>query len=176
MAQEIERKYIVTNDSFKAMSIRSYHIIQGYIHTDPRAVVRVRIRDDKAFLTIKSENKGAVRNEWEYGIPVNDARMMVDKLCQASIIEKTRYIIDYDSHIWEVDCFDKPCGGLVIAEIELQSEDENFTLPPFVGREVTGDPAYYNSAIASTSHQEVCATVAKITTSDISANNQVRQP
>ncbi len=152
MAQEIERKYIVINDNFKSMSTRSCHIIQGYIHTEPRAVVRVRVRDDKAFLTIKGENKGAIRSEWEYEIPVNDARKMLDELCQGSVIEKTRYIVDYDSHIWEVDCFDAPCKGLVVAEIELKTEDEKFTLPPFVGREVTGDPSYYNSNLASTSH------------------------
>ncbi len=176
MAKEIERKYIVINDSFKSMSTRSYHIVQGYIHTEPRAVVRVRIRDDKAFLTIKGENKGAVRNEWEYGIPVDDARHMLDELCQGSVIEKTPYIVEYNRHIWEVDSFDTPCKGLVVAEIELKSEDESFSLPPFVGDEVTGDPAYYNSTMASTSHQEVCAAEAKAATEGASDNNQVRRP
>lgn len=144
MALEIERKYLVANDSFLPLATAQHRIAQGYLSTKP--TVRVRVRDDEAFLTIKSATKSFTRHEWEYPIPVEDAREML-ALCTAKI-EKTRYIVPFHSHIWEVDVFEGRHKGLAIAEIELKSEDEPFDLPPFVGDDVTGIPAYYNSNLA----------------------------
>lgn len=149
MAKEIERKFLVVNDSYKALSYRHISIQQGYIYTDKRAVIRVRIRDTDAFLTIKGENRGAERDEWEYKIPLSDAKEMLAKLSTGAIVAKTRYLIDFGGFKWEVDEFDSPVNGLIVAEIELPSSDTAFSLPPFIGKEITGDPAYYNSSIAA---------------------------
>lgn len=149
MAKEIERKFLVVNDSYKALSYKHINIQQGYIYTDKRAVIRVRIRDTDAFLTIKGENRGAERDEWEYKIPLSDAKEMLAKLSTGAIVAKTRYLIDFGGFKWEVDEFDSPVNGLIVAEIELPSSDTAFSLPPFIGKEVTGDPAYYNSSIAA---------------------------
>ncbi len=149
MAKEIERKFLVVNDSYKALSYKYINIQQGYIYTDKRAVIRVRIRDTDAFLTIKGENRGAERDEWEYKIPLSDAKEMLANLSTGAIVAKTRYLIDFGGFKWEVDEFDSPVNGLIVAEIELPSSDTAFSLPPFIGKEVTGDPAYYNSSIAA---------------------------
>lgn len=144
MAKEIERKFIVTDDSYKRMAVSRSHIVQCYLSRDAEATVRVRIRDDRAYLTVKSVTLGCTRDEWEYEIPVDDARAMT-ALCRGSIIDKTRWIVEYGSHTWEVDEFESPCRGMVMAEVELSSAGEAVELPPFAGEEVTGNPAYYNS-------------------------------
>ncbi len=146
MALEIERKYLVANDSYLKLATRSIAIWQGYLSTDPDATVRLRIADDKAFITIKSRNVGAVRGEWEYRIPMADALAM-KPLCKATL-EKVRYIVPCGRHTWEVDAFAGRHRGLTLAEIELKSENEPFDLPPFVGAEVTGDTKYYNSNLS----------------------------
>lgn len=128
------------------MSVKAIDIWQGYISTDPEATVRLRIADVKAFITIKGITHGATRSEWEYEIPLTDAVRM-KPLCK-STLEKTRYIVPYDGHTWEVDIFKGRHRGLALAEIELKHEDETFALPPFIGVEVTGDPKYYNSHIS----------------------------
>lgn len=153
MAKEIERKFLVKDDSYKDVASGKKHIIQGYLSTEIKATIRVRIVDDNAFLTVKGKNDGAVRDEWEYPIPVKDATEMLDRLTTGTVIEKTRYIVDYEGKRWEIDSFKSPVAGLVVAEIELTSPDERFAIPPFIGKEVTGDLAYYNSAIAGRAGQ-----------------------
>jgi adenylate cyclase len=149
MAKEIEYKFLVIDNSYKKMSRTKHEISQGYLSTDVNATVRVRVKDDKAYLTVKGKNSGCMRDEWEYAIPVGDALEMLERLAQGSVIKKTRYIVPFEGHDWEVDEFHSPAAGLVIAEIELESADEVFSKPPFVGENVTGNPAYYNSAISS---------------------------
>lgn len=147
MAIEIERKYIVISDDYRILATDSFDIKQGYLSTRKEATVRVRIKNEKAFLTIKGANAGATRNEWEYPLPYNDALEML-KLSQGIVIDKIRYIVEYGGFLWEVDEFKGAHEGLVIAEIELNNENETFPIPPFVGEEVTGNVAYYNSTLA----------------------------
>lgn len=144
MALEIEHKYLVKNDSFRALSIASFSIYQGYLCRDPERTVRVRIKGDKGFLTVKGKNSGAIRAEFEYEISLEDARKMLS-LCLPPIIEKKRYIVPFESHTWEVDEFFGDLKGLVTAEIELSSSYETYMIPCFVGENVTGNPRYYNS-------------------------------
>lgn len=146
MAKEIERKFLVVNDAFFSMASRSVDIEQGYLCTDPDSTVRVRIKGDEAFITVKSRNYGATRNEWEYSIPVSDAREMME--CCRGVIKKRRFLVPYDGLVWEVDVFGGRHSGLVVAEVEIGSEDVRLSLPPFVGEEVTSDPRYYNSVLA----------------------------
>lgn len=149
MAKEIERKFLVSGTGFKAVAASSREISQGYLSTNPDATVRVRISDSRAWLTVKSRNHGATRGEWEYEIPVDDARHMLAECCGGLCLEKTRYIVPAaeKSLSWEVDVFHGRHEGLVLAEIELPSEDTPFSLPDFIGEEVTGDTRYYNSVL-----------------------------
>lgn len=147
MAKEIERKYLVANDSYRSMAVKSIHITQAYLCRDPKSTVRIRIAGDRAFLTVKGRNEGAVRDEWEYIIPVTDAREMIERCASGTVIEKTRHIVDYGGFRWEIDEFGGCHAGLVVAEIELSSADVQFPLPPFAGEEVTGNPGYYNSSL-----------------------------
>lgn len=144
MAFEIEHKYLVKNDSFRELALDYFCISQGYLCRQPEHTVRVRTKGDRGFLTVKGKNSGVVRQEYEYEIPFEDALGML-ALCEPPILEKTRFIVKYEGKIWEVDEFFGSHKGLVTAEIELSSEDEEYSLPPFVGDDVTGDPAYYNS-------------------------------
>ena len=150
MALEIERKYLVVNDSYLSMAISSSQLMQGYLSTDPQRTVRVRTRDTRGYITVKGMNRSTVRPEWEYEIPASDAREMLN-LPGTHCLEKTRYIVPYEGKIWEVDAFHGRHEGLIVAEIELSSPDEPFSLPPFVGAEVTGDSRYYNSVLAAES-------------------------
>lgn len=145
MAQEIERKFLVKGE-YKHMAQEHHHMVQGYICSTGGRTVRVRITDEKAYLTIKgpSQNDGLSRYEWEHEIPVNEARELM-KLCEPGMIEKTRYLVPFGAHVFEVDEFFGENSGLVVAEVELQCEDEPFEQPPFLGKEVTGDRRYYNS-------------------------------
>lgn len=144
MAVEIEHKYLVKNEDYKRMATGHTHILQGYLDRTPERTVRVRVRDDKGYLTVKGKNSGASRLELEYEVPRADAMKMLE-LCIPPILEKTRYIVPYKGHTWEVDEFEGSLTGLVTAEIELQSESESYFLPDFVGENVTGNPRYYNS-------------------------------
>lgn len=144
MGKEIERKFVVTSDDFKKEA-EGVYIHQGFLNTDKERVVRVRIYGEEAFLTIKGITKGATRAEYEYGIPREHAREMLSDLCEKPTIEKHRYRVDYDGHTWEVDEFHGENDGLVVAEIELEHEDERFGRPSWVGEEVTGDPRYFNA-------------------------------
>lgn len=155
MSKEIERKFLVKDDSYRAMSYKSVRIAQGYLSTDKRATVRVRIFGDESYLTVKGENRGIVRDEWEYPIPMDDAYQMLHRLVEGVAVDKTRYFVEYGGGTWEVDEFHSPVSGLVVAEIELEHPGQEFNLPPFIGDEVTGDPRYYNSNIAKTGNQPI---------------------
>ncbi len=144
MAFEIEYKYLVKNDSYKALAKSFSRISQGYLCRQPERTVRVRLRDDKGYLTIKGKNSGAIREEFEYSIPYEDALKMLN-MCIPPILEKTRYIVPFKGHIWEVDEFAGSRSGLVTAEVELSSPEEDYEIPDFIGENVTGNPAYYNS-------------------------------
>ena len=145
---EIERKYLVTSDCYKEMAVARYHIRQGYISREKTGTVRVRITDDKAYLTIKGKPAAGhfARYEWEKEIDVKEAEELM-KLCQGTIIDKTRWIVPAmeEGLKWEVDEFHGKHEGLVVAEIELESEDQVVVLPAFIGKEVTDDPQYYNA-------------------------------
>ena len=146
MATEIERKSLVRGTSWRNGS--GVPFIQGYLNRDKERTVRVRIAAGKAFLTIKSLTRGASRAEFEYDIPVADAEQLM-KLSDGPIIRKNRYVIVYDGSTWEVDEFLDDNAGLVLAEIELSSEGQPFSRPPWLGAEVTHDRRYYNSSLAS---------------------------
>jgi len=144
MGTEIERKFLLTGDDWKALA-KGIHYRQGYLNSQKERTVRVRIIDDKGFLTIKGISVGATRMEYEYEIPVEDANVLLDELCEKPLIEKNRSKIDFAGFIWEVDEFFGENEGLVIAEIELESEDQQFDKPSWIGDEVTGDSRYFNS-------------------------------
>ena len=146
MAFEIERKFLVSLDKLE-LPESGQVIKQGYIGTSDKTAVRIRRAGDKAFLTIKGENKGSVRSEFEYAIPVEDAEQILEELCQRPFIEKTRYLIDYKGHTWELDIFAGDNAGLVVVEIELQSKDEVFEKPDWLLEDVTDDSRYYNSSL-----------------------------
>lgn len=148
MATEIEHKYLVTNDEYINGATSSTYFRQGYLSTDKKCVVRVRIAGSKAYLTIKGENHGATRAEFEVELAPDMAQSMLDNLCQSPIIEKTRYIYPYKGYTWEVDHFHGENEGLTIAEIELSSETEAYEKPSFIGDNVTNIPLYYNSNLA----------------------------
>lgn len=146
MGMEIEHKYLVIDDTYRLMACERSEIKQGFLSRDPERTVRVRVRDDKGFITIKGKGSGAAHPEFEYEIPQDDALQMLE-LCEPPVIEKTRYMIMHEGNRWEVDEFHGDLQGLVIAELEVPSEEYRFPLPPFVGQEVTGDPRYYNSQL-----------------------------
>lgn len=144
MGIEIERKFLIDINKVDTLK-NGCQIKQGYIQTIDHTSVRVRIRDKEAFLTIKSKNTGISKLEFEYAIPMQDAQDMLNNLCQTSFIDKTRYLLKHEGHLWEIDIFEGSNKGLVVAEIELESEDEVFTLPDWVTKEVTDDTRYFNS-------------------------------
>ena len=144
MGIEIERKFLLTGSTWKHLAPgTSYR--QGYLNSAKERTVRVRTIDDKGFLTIKGISVGATRVEYEYEIPVADAKHLLADLCEKPIIEKNRYKISHSGFVWEIDEFFGENEGLVVAEIELESEDQTFEKPEWVGEEVTGDPRYFNS-------------------------------
>jgi CYTH domain-containing protein len=146
MGIEIERKFLLTSTSWKQLAPgTSYR--QGYLNSTKERTVRVRTIDDKGFLTIKGVSVGATRVEYEYEIPVADAQHLLDDLCEKPLIEKNRYKITHAGFVWEVDEFFGENMGLIVAEIELESEDQSFEKPEWVGEEVTGDPRYFNSSL-----------------------------
>lgn len=150
MGFEIERKFLVVGD-FKKYAHDSVRICQGYLSSVAERVVRVRVRGDKGFITIKGESNdsGVSRFEWEKEISVDDALSLL-KLAETGVIDKTRYLVKNTDgiHIWEVDEFQEDNTGLTVAEIELNNENENFDRPAWLGEEVTGDQRYYNSALS----------------------------
>ena len=145
---EIERKFLVKDDSFKTAAFAKNHIAQGYLSSVPERTVRVRIKGNKGFITIKgaSNDAGLSRFEWEKEIPLAEAEKLL-LLCEKGVIDKTRFEIKLGSHVFEVDEFYGENEGLVVAEVELSTEDEAFVKPAFIGQEVTGDVRYYNSQL-----------------------------
>lgn len=144
MGQEIERKFLVKSDAWKAGAKGAVYR-QGYLSSVKERVVRVRAVEDKGFLTIKGLTRGVSRSEFEYGISVEDANLMLDHICEKPLIEKTRFRIPYKGLVFEVDEFFGENAGLVVAEVELEDEGQAVELPDWVGAEVSGDPRYFNS-------------------------------
>ena len=151
MSQEIERKFLVADDSYRRLAykksrIKKSRIEQGYICSARGKTVRIRIRDDKGYITIKgpSNASGTSRYEWEQEIPLGDAEELM-ALCEPERIEKVRYLVDFANHTFEVDEFHGENEGLIVAEVELESEAEQVEFPSFIGEEVTGQTKYYNS-------------------------------
>jgi len=147
MPVEIERKFLVTGDAWRAGAIGT-SFRQGYLPSAPGCSVRVRVADDQAWLALKGDTHGLSRAEYEYRIPVDEAVEIMHILCRQPLIEKTRYLVDYHGMTWEVDVFAGANDGLVVAEIELDSETQAFDRPDWLGTEVTGDPRYYNACLA----------------------------
>ena len=147
MAIEIERKFLVKDKPF-SIAKRSLKINQGYIINEKSKVIRVREKGDDYFLTIKGNNIGISRLEYDFPISKDDAKELIFHFCKTTLIEKTRHYIKYKGHTWEVDEFHGKNNGLIVAEIELESEDEKFEIPDWVGEEVTQDDRYYNMNLA----------------------------
>lgn len=148
MGTEIERKFLVCGDQWREHSTASLYC-QGYLRKDKACAVRVRLAGEKGFLTVKGASKGATRPEFEYEIPPEDARFMLDNLAEKPLIRKKRHIVRENGFLWEIDEFLGENEGLVLAEIELRSEDQPFAAPDWLGPEVTNDPRYYNSMLVS---------------------------
>ena len=146
---EIERKYLVTSLAFKEEAFTHNEIAQGYLNSDPERTVRIRIKGEKGYITIKgiSNEGGTSRMEWEQEIPVEEAKSLL-QLCEKGAIEKTRYEVQSGKHIIEIDVFHGDNDGLIMAEIELESEHETIKKPIWLGKEVTGDERYYNAYLS----------------------------
>jgi CYTH domain-containing protein len=147
--QEIERKFLVTSEAFKAESHKETKIVQGFLNTHPERTVRVRLRGDKAYIAVKgkSNEAGTTRFEWETEIAKADAKALL-KLCEPGLIDKIRYEVKLGDHLFEIDEFFGNNTGLIVAEIELSEENETFQKPEWLGEEVTGDLKYYNSLLS----------------------------
>ena len=148
MAQEIERKFRVANDDWRALATSSSSLKQGHLSSSAEATVRVRLEDNLGTVTIKSKTNGITRNEFEYAIPAQEAKELL-MLCSGPLIEKIRYRIPQENHTWEIDVFEGDNDGLIIAEIELTSDEDYFAKPQWLGEEVSGDSRYYNSNLAT---------------------------
>jgi len=151
---EIERKFLVNSDAFKKESYASYTIKQGFLNSDKLRTVRVRIKNDKGYLTVKGKStaNGLSRFEWEKEISKSDAEALL-QLCEPGIIDKTRYEVRSNAHIFEIDEFYGDNEGLIVAEVELNSENESYKKPDWLGEEVTGDIKYYNSLLSKTPYK-----------------------
>ncbi|MBD2058552.1 CYTH domain-containing protein [Oculatella sp. FACHB-28] len=147
MATEIERKFLVVGDEWRKSAIGTLYR-QGYIFSDVRRTVRVRVAGEKGFLTIKGTAVGLVRPEFEYAIPTEDATLMLDTLCDRPLIEKTRHVLRQGDLTWEIDEFAGENQGLIVAEVELSDENQPVELPSWIGPEVSHDPRYFNAALA----------------------------
>ncbi|SHI44410.1 CYTH domain-containing protein [Flavobacterium terrae] len=147
---EIERKFLVKNLDFITLATTKNRIVQGYLNSTPERTVRVRIKGNKGYLTIKgiSNESGTTRMEWEKEIDILDAEELL-KLCEKGVIDKIRYEIPFGDHIYEVDIFNGDNEGLIMAEIELQTEDETFKKPYWLGEEITSDKRYYNAYLSN---------------------------
>lgn len=147
---EIERKFLVASEDFKKAALRKNHIAQGYLNSHPERTVRVRIKGETGYLTIKGKGNetGMTRFEWETEIALAEARNLI-QLCESGVIEKIRYEVEIGNHTYEIDEFFGENEGLVVAEIELKSEDENFEKPVWLGQEVTNDERYYNAYLSN---------------------------
>jgi len=149
MAIEIERKFLIKNDDWKTHVTETHVIKQGYLQSgldaSQKSSVRIRISNKRANINVKSAELSAIRQEFEYSIPLHDAEQMLKTLCSGVIIEKTRYYVPYESHLWEIDVFSGENKGLQMAEVELGSLDEHFEKPAWLGQEVSQEKRYYNN-------------------------------
>ena len=146
---EIERKFLVTSDAYKVLAFAKNQIAQGYLNSNPERTVRVRIKGEKGFLTIKGKgnHSGMSRFEWEKEIPVAEAKVLLD-LCESGVISKMRFEVKVGQHVFEVDEFYGENSGLIMAEVELGSETESFEKPSWIGEEVTNDERFYNAFLS----------------------------
>jgi CYTH domain-containing protein len=144
MAREIERKFLVEGTGYKEGNAPLLYR-QGYLNTGPERTVRIRVAGDKGFITIKGRTEGITRSEFEYEIPVGDADIILNTLCDKPIIEKLRYLYEHEGRVWEIDEFLGENEGLIVAETELESEEEDFSMPVWISAEVSDDPRYFNS-------------------------------
>lgn len=153
MGKEIERKFLVKDSNFKKMCTGQLYK-QGYLNSDPNRTVRLRLVGNKGYLTIKNKGNGLTREEFEYEIPYSDAQEILQGICERPFIEKTRYIFNYQGHVWEIDEFHGENEGLIIAEIELENENKNFPVPEWIGEEVTYDYKYTNSSLVTNPYKK----------------------
>lgn len=155
MGMEIERKFLITEPDWKRYlgGVSPEEIRQGYLNAEPERTVRVRLKDQQGYLTIKGKTKGISRSEFEYLIPADDARDLL-LMCKGPLIEKNRYSIKIGSQTWEIDEFFGDNSGLIIAEAELTSEDQQLSPPPWIGEDVTHDRRYYNSNLATNPYKD----------------------
>ncbi len=144
MGTEIERKFLLRDDSWRNAVSSSRDIVQGYLANTDRGSIRVRLEDDNASLNLKSMTLGVTRSEFDYPIPAAEASVILETLCMRPLIEKTRHHVEFDGCTWEIDEFRGENAGLVVAELELAHQDQSFTAPPWLGQEVSDDPRYYN--------------------------------
>lgn len=151
MGTEIEKKFLLRNDSWRQTAHKQVRYRQGYLRTgrDSACSVRVRIDGDNARLNIKSATLGTTRTEFEFPIPIEDGKAILDQLCARPFVEKTRYYVNHAGHLWEIDVFEGDNAGLVVAEIELTRADEPFARPDWLGEEVSHDPRYYNVSLVT---------------------------
>ncbi len=147
MAREIERKFLLKDDSWREQAVGTWYR-QGYMSSKSGVTVRVRVAGDQGYLTIKGLAQGISRLEFEYEIPVTEAEIMLDSLCHQPLIEKTRYKLNYGGLVWEIDEFEGENKGLILAEVELQDVNQQIELPDWIGMEVSCDPRYFNSNLA----------------------------
>ncbi|HHH44962.1 MAG TPA: CYTH domain-containing protein [Gammaproteobacteria bacterium] len=154
MAIEIERTFLLRDDSWRAQAGAGTPYRQGYLCSDPRQCVRVRVTGDRAWLSIKKATSAVRRLEYEYPIPLADAAELLDEICADQRIDKIRYHVNHAGHRWEIDVFEGANAGLVVAEIELDDEQETFARPAWLGEEVSDDPRYYNMNLARTPYTQ----------------------
>jgi adenylate cyclase len=147
MGTEIERKFLLIGDEWRE-NAQGILIRQGYISSQPERTVRVRTSNNQGYLTLKGKTTGITRLEFEYPIPLDEANILLDQLCEQPIVEKIRYLVDYKGFTWEIDEFRGDNAGLLIAEIELESEDQFLAKPEWIGEEVSGDARYFNSSLS----------------------------
>ena len=148
MATEIEHKFLLRNDRWRSQVERSARLRQGYLTSDARCSVRVRVANGQAFLNLKSGTLGIQRSEYEYSIPLAEAEEILDTLCEKPLLEKTRHYLHFGEHLWEIDEFAGDNAGLIVAEVELSRVDELFARPDWLGEDVSHDIRYYNSQLA----------------------------
>lgn len=154
MAIEIERKFLLLNNAWRNEVSHSCHYQQGYLSSNSQSSIRIRTADDQAWLNIKSATIGNQRLEYEYSIPLADAKEIMAQLCNKPVINKTRYFVHRTPHLWEIDEFYDDNDGLIVAEIELSTPDEHFELPEWLGAEVTQDLRYYNNNLIQHPYRE----------------------
>ena len=154
MAVEIEHKFLLANDDWRALVTHSVRYRQGYLSSQPTSSIRVRTSDNQAWLNIKSATIGTHRYEYEYEIPLADADDILTNLCRKPLIEKTRYFVEDNGHTWEIDEFEGDNLGLIVAEIELSTIGETFIKPAWLGAEVTDDLRYYNNNLSQHPYSE----------------------